>query len=312
MDISFNALKKCTLCPRNCGINRFAGNSGYCRTDFGYNISCVIAHQGEEPPIIGDHGICNIFFSHCNLQCVYCQNWQISAVTSALSKKYQDIEKVIKDIHALLEKGCRAIGFVSPSHQIPQMASIIRAFENHKPKPVFVYNSNGYDKVETLKELEGLIDIYLPDLKYLDESISKTFSDAADYPQTAKKSLKEMFRQKGSVLHYIDENHAESGIIIRHMVIPGFIQNSIDVLHFIAEELSPKIHISLMSQYFPVYKASKYKKINSTVSKSEYEIVVKEAEKLGLYNGWIQQHESNDFYRPDFNAEDPFNKMNEK
>ncbi len=306
MDISFNALKKCKLCPHNCGADRFAGNSGYCRSDYNYNISSIVAHKGEEPPISGVKGICNIFFSHCNLQCVYCQNFQISGNTTAHSNKYWDFEKVLSDIQQHLDAGCKAIGYVSPSHQIPQMVSIIRAFEHHSPKPVFVYNTNGYDKVDTLKELEGLIDIYLPDLKYLDGSLSKELSDVPAYPEIAKKALKEMFRQKGTVLRYSDEHHAESGMIIRHLVLPGCVQNSLDVLHFIAEELSPKIHISLMSQYYPIHMAMNYKNINRVLSKREYEIVVNEAEKLGLTKGWIQALDSTDHYRPDFENEQPF------
>lgn len=306
MDISFHALKKCRLCPRNCGADRFAGNAGYCRSDHGYNISSVVAHRGEEPPISGEHGICNIFFNHCNLQCVYCQNFQISDNALNASLHYRDFEKILADVQHYLDSGCKAIGFVSPSHNIPQVISMIKAFENYKPKPVFVYNSNGYDKVETLKELEGLIDIYLPDMKYLDNNLSLELSDANDYPAIARQALKEMFRQKGAVLHYLDEVHAESGMIIRHLVLPGHIQNSLDVLHFIAEELSPKIHISLMSQYYPIYKATKYKNIDQPLNKSEYDIVVNEAEKLGLTNGWIQELDSKDHYRPNFESDHPF------
>jgi putative pyruvate formate lyase activating enzyme len=306
MDISFNTLKKCTLCPHNCGADRFAGNSGYCRSDFHYNISSIVAHKGEEPPISSVNGICNIFFSHCNLQCVYCQNFQISCNTSAHSSKYWNFEKILANIQQQLDAGCKAIGFVSPSHQIPQMVSIIRAFEHHTPKPIFVYNTNGYDKVETLKELEGLIEIYLPDLKYLDKTLSSQLSDVKDYPEIAKNALKEIFRQKGTTLRYMDEHHAESGMIIRHLVLPGYVQNSLEVLHFIAEELSPKVHISLMSQYYPVNKAMNYKNINQALSKREYDLVVNEAEKLGLTNGWIQELESRDHYKPDFESEHPF------
>ncbi|HOY32742.1 MAG TPA: 4Fe-4S cluster-binding domain-containing protein [Bacteroidales bacterium] len=306
MDISFKSLAKCLLCPRNCGVDRFAGSSGYCHSDYHYNISAVVAHHGEEPVISGKHGICNIFFSHCNLQCVYCQNFQISQNASAHQPAYRDVEKILADIQHHLNSGCRAIGFVSPSHQIPQMASIIRAFEHHQPRPVFVYNSNGYDKVETLRKLEGLIDIYLPDLKYMDAGLALTYSDAKDYPEVAQKGLKEMFRQKGAALHYLDTGQAESGIIIRHLVLPGHIQNSLDVLHFIAEELSPKIHVSLMSQYYPVYKATENDTINRSLSRKEYDTVVNEAEKLGLTRGWIQELSSHDHYRPDFRNTHPF------
>jgi len=306
MDISFNSLRNCVLCPRECRADRFSGNFGYCRSDHHYNISSIVAHKGEEPPISGVNGICNIFFNHCNLQCLYCQNFQISCNTSAHSSKYWSFEKILAAIQQQLDSGCKAIGFVSPSHQIPQMVSIIRAFENYRPKPVFVYNSNGYDKTETLKELEGMIDIYLPDMKYMDGDLSYKLSGAADYPEVSRKALKEMYRQKGAALHFSDEHHAESGMIIRHLVLPGYVQNSLDVLHFISEELSPKAHISLMSQYYPVHNAMKYENINRSLSKREYDIVLNEMDKLGLENGWIQQLESKDFYRPDFESEHPF------
>lgn len=306
MDISFNALKNCRLCPRNCGVDRFSDNRGYCNSDFHYNVNSIVAHHGEEPPISGKHGICNVFFNHCNMQCIFCQNYQISSNSSKNPSKYIVFEKLLADICKHLDSGCKAIGFVSPSHQIPQMLSIIKAFENYKPKPVFVYNTNAYDKVDTLKELEGFIDIYLPDFKYMDEKLSLRLSDASDYPETSRKALKEIFRQKGSALHFIDEQHASSGMIIRHLVLPGYIQNSIDVLHFIAEELSPKVHISLMSQYYPAGKASAYSEINKTLNKREYDSVLNEMEKLGLTNGWIQELDSNKHYRPDFENSHPF------
>jgi len=306
MDISFTALRNCNLCPRNCHADRFSGNTGYCRSGHHYGISSVVVHRGEEPPISGTNGICNIFFGHCNLQCIYCQNHQISDNDSKIPEKYHDLESVLAVIQSHLDSGCRAIGFVSPSHQVPQMVSIIKAFEQHRPKPVFVYNSNGYDKAETLRELEGMIDIYLPDFKYFDGILSQNFSGAIDYPEVAKKALKEMFRQKGPVLHYLDNVHAESGMIIRHLVLPGHIQNSLDILHFIAEELSPKMHISLMSQYYPVHHAFKYPELSETLLNKEYEIIVNEAEKLGLNRGWIQQLDSSGHYRPDFENQHPF------
>jgi len=157
-----------------------------------------------------------------------------------------------------------------------------------------------------LRELEGLIDIYLPDLKYASEQLSATYSDAADYPSVSRKALKEMYRQKGAALHRLDDDHAESGIIIRHLVLPRHIDNSIAVLRFIAGELSPKIHISLMSQYYPTHKAHLYPDINRSLLPKEYDRVIFEMEDLGLTNGWIQQLESHDNYRPDFSKEEPF------
>jgi putative pyruvate formate lyase activating enzyme len=306
MKVSFGSLKKCSLCPHNCNADRFSGHSGYCRSGYQYNINSIVNHKGEEPLISGINGICNIFFNHCNLQCVFCQNHQISDNFSISTNDSWSLERIISSIHKHLENGCKSIGFVSPSHQIPQVISIIRAFENYKPKPIFLYNTNSYDKVEVLKELEGLIDIYLPDLKYASEQLSLEYSGARDYPAISRKALKEMFRQKGAVLHLLDENYAESGIIIRHLVLPGHVENSILVLRFIAEELSTKVHVSLMSQFYPTYKTHLFPNINRTLTSGEYDQVITEMENLGISNGWIQELDSEDHYRPDFRKKHPF------
>jgi putative pyruvate formate lyase activating enzyme len=306
MKVSFEFLKKCNLCPHNCNVNRFSGQLGYCRSGYQYNVNSIVNHKGEEPLISGKNGICNVFFNHCNLQCVFCQNHQISDNFSISTNDSWSFERIISTINKHLQNGAKSIGFVSPSHQIPQMISIIRAFENYKPKPIFVYNTNAYDKAEVLKELEGLIDIYLPDLKYASEQLSLAYSGASDYPAISRNALKEMFRQKGAVFHLLDEDHAESGIIIRHLVLPGHVENSISVLRFIAEELSPNVHISLMSQFYPTYKAHLFPNINRTLTSEEYDLVIAEMENLGMTNGWIQELESHDNYRPDFLKDHPF------
>lgn len=305
MDISFNALRKCKLCPRNCEANRFQDKKGFCHTDYRYNVNSIVIHKGEEPPICGDFGTCNIFFNHCNLQCVFCQNHQISNNNSKLNSL--EFEDILKTIENHLQQGCRTIGFVTPSHQIPQMVSIIKAFENYSPKPYFVYNTNAYDKVDVLKSLEGLIDIYLPDFKYAkDSEKSYKYSGARDYATIAKPAIKEMFRQKGSQIRMGDNNYTESGLIIRHLVIPGYVENSIEILKFIAEEISEKVSISLMSQYTPIYNAASNPEINCKLNKSEYEIVLKTLDELNLENGWVQALESSDYYLPDFDNTHPF------
>ncbi|MEI6123320.1 MAG: radical SAM protein [Bacteroidota bacterium] len=306
MNISFTALTKCNLCPRNCLTNRFEGGSGYCKSDYQYQIGSVVVHQGEEPAINGITGICNIFFSHCNMQCVFCQNYQISENFMQQQSNAWDFEKLLDAIEQKLNQGCGAIGFVSPSHQIPQMVSVIRAFEHRRPKPIFVYNSNGYDKVEVLKELEGMIDIYLPDLKYADNNLALQFSDANDYWEVSRQVIKEMYRQKGAVLHYANPSQAEGGLIIRHLVLPNHTANSIKILQFIAEELSPKVHVSLMSQYFPNAKANGFAELSRVLSEMEYKSVVQAMENLGLENGWLQELGSHQTYQPDFNKKNPF------
>ncbi|MFA7124185.1 MAG: radical SAM protein, partial [Candidatus Delongbacteria bacterium] len=265
----------------------------------------ICIHKGEEPPVSGPNGICNVFFSHCNMQCVYCQNFQISDNKFAANSYEMTLETAVNKIIDILDKGIPALGFVSPSHQIPQMLSIIEELHKRSYKPIIVYNSNGYDKVETLKELEGIVDVYLPDFKYCDSVLSKELSDAPDYPATALKAIKEMYRQKGSLLITNDSGYAESGLIIRHLILPGLAQNSIRLLGTITKEVSPEVHISLMSQYFPP-KTLSPSYLNYKITEEEYRLVTDEMERLGLYNGWLQEYDSQNNYRPDFNKEHPF------
>lgn len=306
MKVSFGSLKNCTLCPRNCQADRYSDRLGYCKSDHHYNIDTIVNHKGEEPLISGTRGICNIFFNHCNLQCVFCQNHQISDNQVVMPKAEWSLERIISVVSRHLQSGCKSIGFVSPSHHIPHVISIIRAFENYSPKPIFVYNTNAYDKADVLQQLEGLIDIYLPDLKYALQTLAKEYSDAADYPAVSRKALKEMFRQKGAVLHRQDEDHAESGLIVRHLVLPGHVENSLEVLRFIADELSPKVHVSLMSQYYPTYRSGSFTNLQRSITPAEYDTVLNEMERLGLVNGWIQELDSRDHYQPDFTKEHPF------
>jgi putative pyruvate formate lyase activating enzyme len=305
-NILFPDLISCTICPRKCTVNRYDGNSGYCRSDAGFHVSSICCHKGEEPLIGGKNGICNVFFSHCNLQCIYCQNSQISANDSKPDNEINDFQIIIDSIITLIKQGCQAVGFVSPSHFIPQMKAIIDEIRHKGFHPIIVYNSNAYDDAEELKRLEPYIDIYLPDLKYLDCKLSGKFSDAADYPETAMIAIKEMYRQKGATLRKLDDFQAESGLIIRHLVLPGFIDNSINVLRWIANNLSTRVHISIMSQYYPVPEVKNHPQLGLKISKEEYLKVVNEMNKLGFINGWIQEFDSNSNYLPDFNISNPF------
>ena len=217
-----------------------------------YAVSSIVVHKGEEPVIGGDKGICNVFFSRCNLQCIYCQNYQISCINENIIENNYSLEEIVTKIKSILDTGVNTIGFVSPSHFTAHVKEIINTLNQENYFPVTVYNTNAYDKVETLIELEGLINIYLPDFKYMDAILSKNLSGAKDYPEIAAKAIKEMYRQKGSTLVKDVDGNAESGLIIRHLVLPGYIDNSIKVLRYIAEEISTNIHLSLMSQYHPV------------------------------------------------------------
>ena len=299
-------LGNCTLCPRNCNADRLKGKAGYCRSDASFSIASICIHRGEEPAISGSDGICNVFFTNCNLQCIYCQNHQISDNRISHSSCSMKLDEVIDSITAILDQGIRRVGFVSPSHFIPQMRVIIDVIESLGYKPVWVYNTNGYDKAETLRTLEEVIDVYLPDFKYLDAELAWQYSGARDYPLFAAAALREMYRQKGASLITGDDHTAESGIIVRHLVLPGQIQNSMDILRFLAEEISPRLHVSLMAQYYPTKKVANHPRLNHGITESEYRKVVDEMENLGMYNGWIQEFESSDFYRPDFSQPHPF------
>lgn len=299
-------LDHCMICPRFCGVNRNMGKPGYCRTGAGYHISSICIHRGEEPVISGANGICNVFFSHCNLQCIYCQNFQISRNKGLVEERIMTLEEVVENVISCLEQGAEAVGFVSPSHFVPHVRAIIEALHSRGFQPVTVYNSNGYDAVDSLKSLEGLIDVYLPDLKYASGSLAKAFSDASDYPETAKKAIAEMYRQKGSSVIVSDSGQAVNGLIIRHLVLPGQTDDSIAVLKWISEELSPSLHISLMSQYYPTSCMVNHPRLNRKITEDEYAVVEKAMEGLGFYNGWIQEMTSAHHYKPDFLRENPF------
>ena len=269
-------------------------------------MSAIVAHYGEEPVISGKNGICNVFFAHCNLQCVFCQNHQISNNTLEIQQFDRNIDDVLAEIYAILDQGSHALGFVSPSHMIPQMKIIVQAVRETGRNPIIVYNTNGYDKVDTLKSLEGFVDVYLPDIKYFDPAISKKYSGVGNYPEVMRSALKEMYRQKGSTILYGDEGVVTSGLIIRHLVLPGEVENSKQVLNFVADEFFANIAISLMSQYFPAYLAGEYPNLSRKLNASEYQQIIEEMEHLGFYKGWIQEMESADHYQPDFQRDKPF------
>jgi len=299
-------LSSCTLCPRECRVNRFEGGNGYCGMDAGLNIASICIHRGEEPPISGPDGICNIFFAGCNLRCIFCQNHDISRPGGEYIKSTATIESILDQIENLLASGIKAVGFVSPSHVVPQVKAIIRGINARGFNPITVYNTNSYDKPDVIETLEGLIDVYLPDYKYYTSRISKDFSDAFNYPDVALKAIKKMYFQKGSILHLDDKGRAEKGILIRHLVLPGHAEESRKVLRSVAEELSTGVHFSLMSQYHPTPYVKNHSLLNRTLYKAEYESVVEAMESLGFRNGWVQDMNSYLNYRPDFRKENPF------
>jgi putative pyruvate formate lyase activating enzyme len=299
-------LSACNICPRNCNADRFGSRLGWCKADASFSISSICIHRGEEPVISGDKGICNVFFTNCNLQCIYCQNHQISRNKNEYSAEEISLKEALIRITETLSTGINLVGFVSPSHFVPQVKVIITALRELGLSPIFVYNTNGYDKPETIHSLEGFIDVYLPDYKYADKDLGRKYSKAADYPLVALEALKEMLRQTGTALLMDGDGYAQKGMVIRHLVLPGHPENSINVLKIIATELSNELHISLMSQYYPTSQVMHHEFLGKTLKSKEYDRVVDALDELGFENGWVQDLSSQDHYRPDFNEEQPF------
>lgn len=299
-------LSNCTLCPRECRVNRFKGGTGYCKSDAGMNIASICIHRGEEPSISGPSGICNIFFSGCNLRCIYCQNYDISRPDGICSGNSKSLNETLKKVEKMLSGNINAVGFVSPSHVVPQVKAIIKGLKARGLNPVTVYNTNSYDKPEVIDSFDGLIDVYLPDYKYVTVKTAREFSDAPDYPEVALKALKKMYWQKGSPLQLDKIGRVESGILIRHLVLPGHADESKSVLRSIAEELSTGLNLSLMSQYHPNPYVSSHPDLKRILYKAEYDSVVETMEDLGFRNGWIQDMDSHRNYRPDFRKDHPF------
>lgn len=293
---------RCSVCPRSCPDRQ----RGYCRIGAGFAVAAVCLHRGEEPPVSGTAGICNVFFAHCNLQCLFCQNYQISRNSSPISAGLDSLGQIIPEIEALLDGGARSVGFVSPSHRIPQMLRIIRELRRRGRTPAMVMNTNCYDRAETIAGLEGEIGVYLPDLKYLDPELARRWSGAADYPEAATAALREMFRQKGAALDLAPDGTARSGLIVRHLVLPGAVENSRACLRFIAEELSSDIHVSLMAQYHPSPAVRNHPELGRPLREEEYGEVREELERLGFHRGWVQELESHGSYLPDFGRPEVF------
>ena len=293
----------CTLCPHNCNVDRANGQLGFCKLDDGLHIANISLHKGEEPLDGSENGVCNVFFSRCNLRCTYCQNYQISQPESKIPTEINTYENAISQIVAILQNNVHFLGFVSPTSHIPQMIKLIEMVHGRGYFPKIIYNSNGYENANTLQSIENYIDIYLPDFKYADEELGKQLSGIRNYPQIATAAIKEMYRQKKAVLS--DTNPA---LIIRHLVLPNHIANSLKVLKTIKQECGTNVFISLMSQYFPVHKALNDNTINRTLTVKEYNKILDALDDLGFENGWTQELESNDYYQPDFNKEQPFEK----
>ncbi|MGQ9744846.1 MAG: radical SAM protein [Dissulfurimicrobium sp.] len=278
-------LTSCSLCPRRCGADRLHGKMGFCRTGATMKIARAVAHMGEEPPISGANGAGTIFFAGCHLDCLYCQNFQISHEGLGREILAQDLALVML---GLKEQGCHNIELVSATHVMPfVIEALALAVDQGLDLPI-VFNSGGFENPETIAMLDGIVDIYLPDAKYAMADIGLELSGVSAYPRWNELTLDEMTRQVGTGL-VIKDGLAVKGIVVRHLILPGYIENSKAVLRWLASRYGPDIHLSLMSQYFPAYKAEAHEMLSRRLTRKEYDEVVGYALELGFTNGWIQE-----------------------
>ncbi len=286
----------CSLCPRNCKTDRNV-SSGFCGVGDGFRVARAAPHFWEEPPISGTKGSGAVFFSGCNLRCVFCQNHEISHCS--FGKDVTDLQ-LMKIFDNLIEQGVHNLNLVTPSHFAHRLVKVLRDFKS--PVPV-VYNTSSYEKAEVIKSLEGLVDIYLPDIKYYDSTPALKYSDAGDYFEVVSESVKEMYRQTGNLI--LDENGiATRGIIVRHMVLPGNISQAMKVFDWVSENLSLQTHISVMRQYTPYGEAKCMKPIDRPLSSREYLIIKDYVKNIGFENIYFQKKSSSDeIFIPDFNLE---------
>ncbi len=271
-------MSDCTLCPRECHVDRLAGGTGFCRTGAKPFVSSSGPHFGEEKPLVGIHGSGTIFFGNCNLGCLFCQNYSISHLGEGVEISH---ERLAELMIMLQDSGCHNINLVTPTHQ---SAAILRALLIAKDKGLqlpIVYNCGGYESVETLRLLDGIIDIYMPDFKYADAKYSALYSDAEDYPDRAKEAIREMHRQVGDLVMN-SSGIALRGILLRHLVMPGGIAGTAEVVRFVAGEISKDTYINFMDQYHPCYKAFEHPPLDRRITKREYDEAIRLARAAGL------------------------------
>ena len=296
-----NSLSSCTLCPRKCGVNRLKGQLGFCKASKEIKIAKACLYPFEEPCISGSNGSGTIFFSNCNLSCVFCQNHEISSSGIGVEISSMRLSEIFLE---LKEKGAHNINLVTPTHYVPQ---IIEALKLSKAKGLnipILYNSNGYDSVSTIKSLKNYIDVYLPDLKYFNNKYGEKYSLTPNYFSFASKAISEMVAQVGNV-KFSKDGLIEKGVIIRHLMLPGLLFDSKKIMDYIYKNFGDSVYFSLMNQYTPMHKAKEYEELNRTLNIKHYDSLINYCVELGLTNGFIQGSgtSSKDFV-PDFNLKD--------
>jgi len=290
-------LSPCRVCPRECGADRMGGEKGFCETGALAEVSSYNEHHGEEPPLSGSRGSGTIFFAHCNLRCVFCQNYPISHLGHGSPVTAEELAEMML---SLQRRGCHNINFVSPTHVTPQILEALKLAIAGGLKIPLVWNSGGYDSVDTLKLLDGIVDIYLPDMKYDDDSNAEKYSGVPNggrgdrpagptkgYREANRAAIREMHRQVGDLI-CDEEGIAVRGLIVRHLVLPGGLAGSQGVLRFLADEISLNTAISLMAQFFPAHRAREFPELARGLAAKDYRAAAEAMEELGLENGWKQ------------------------
>jgi putative pyruvate formate lyase activating enzyme len=296
-------LAACDICPHECAVNRLKDEEGFCRSGYLPVVSSVCAHNGEEPALSGTRGSGTIFFGNCNMRCLYCQNYQISQDEAEQKVNSISIEALAdKMLYLQNDLSCHNINLVSPTHFVPQIVeALLLAIPKGLNLPV-VYNSGGFDSLATIQALEGIVDIYLPDIRYSSDEAALKYSGVKNYVANNRAAIKEMYRQVGNLK--VGENEiAYRGLITRHLILPEDLAGSGRSLRWIARELSPEVTLSVMSQYFPCHRATQFPEINRQISYAEYSRVVEVMEELEMENGWLQEMDAPANYLPDFGRE---------
>jgi len=276
---ALSLLQECRMCPRACGVNRLEGELGFCRTGRRARVASFGQHFGEEDPLVGQGGSGTIFFSSCNLLCSFCQNYDISHLGEGVELGARDIAGMMLD---LKDKGCHNINFVTPSHVVPQiLEALVFAADAGLDIPL-VYNTGGYDAAETIRLLDGIFGIYMPDFKFWEEEPAKTFCHVPDYREVACAALKEMHAQVGDLV--IDQaGIAQRGLLVRHLVMPGGLAGTEEVMRFLAREISTDTYVNVMDQYHPCYRSSDDARINRRITPTEYEEALEAARRAGIH-----------------------------
>jgi len=294
-------LASCDICPRECHVNRLKNEYGFCHSGYLPVVSAVCDHHGEEPAISGTRGTGAIFFGNCNMECAYCQNYHISQDPEHQASREMDFHTLAGHmIYLQDELRCHNISFISPSHFVPQLVrAIVEAVPMGLKVPI-VYNTNAYDSVASIQALDGIVDIYLPDLRYASNTLAARYSGTSHYVTRARQAILEMYRQVGDNLMLDDSGLARRGLIIRHLILPNGLAGSRDSFTWLVREISPRITVSIMAQYYPAHLASRFPELHRKISAMEFAEVVKLIESLGLENGWIQEMDAAENYLPHF------------